>query len=66
MEHETVPAYVIDKNPTNFGHTIIINVGTDQGVHANMPVISGDGLVGVVISSTRNTAKVSPIVDPRN
>ena len=64
QEYETVPAYVIDKNVTNLSETIIINVGSNQGVHANMPVISGEGLVGFVISSTSNTAKVAPIIDP--
>ena len=63
-EYETVPAYVIDKNVTNLSETIVINVGTAHGVYANMPVISGEGLVGFVISSTRNTAKVAPIIDP--
>jgi|GEM_PF-4187760 len=64
QEYETVAAHVINKNITNLSETIIINVGTDQGVHANMPVISGEGLVGVVLSSTNNTAKVAPIIDP--
>jgi len=64
QEYETVPAYVIDKNVTNLSETIVINVGSDQGVHANMPVIAAEGLVGFVISSTRTTSKVAPIIDP--
>ncbi|MCL2354951.1 MAG: rod shape-determining protein MreC [Oscillospiraceae bacterium] len=64
QEYETVPAYIIDKSISNLSDTFVINVGSNQGVQANMPVISGEGLVGFTISSTRNTAKVAPIIDP--
>lgn len=63
-EYQTVPAYIIDKNVTNLSESFVINVGTDDGVYANMPVIAGEGLVGFVLSSTKKTAKVQPIIDP--
>jgi len=63
-EYETVPAYIIDKNITNLSDTFVINVGTDDGVYSSMPVIASEGLVGFVISSTKTTAKVQPIIDP--
>jgi rod shape-determining protein MreC len=62
-EYTTVPAYIIDKNISNLSDTFVINVGTDDGVKENMPVIAGEGLVGVVVSSTRNTSKIRPIID---
>ena len=61
-EYTTVGAYIINKNTSNLSETFVINVGTEQGVTVNMPVISNDGLVGYVISSTSNTAKVQPII----
>ena len=64
QEYETVPAYIIDKNVTNLSDVFVINAGRNQGVYANMPVISGEGLVGFIASSTDNTAKVAPIIDP--
>lgn len=62
-EYTTVPAYVINKDISNYNDTIIINVGTNDGIEVNMPVISEKGLVGHVISVTSSTAKVQTIVD---
>ena len=42
---------------------MVINVGSDDGVSPNMPVITTEGLVGYVISVTSKTAKIEPIVD---
>lgn len=62
-EYTTVPAYVIDKDTSNYSKTIIINIGKNDGIEVNMPVISNKGLVGHVISVTSSTAKVQTIVD---
>ena len=61
--YTTVPAYIIDKDTSNLSRTIVINVGSKDGVSTNMTVISATGLVGHVISVTENTAKVQTIVD---
>lgn len=62
-EYNTVPAYVIDRDVSNYSSNIIINVGSDQGVEKDMTVIADKGLVGHVTSVTSNTAKVQVIVD---
>ena len=62
-EYETIPGYVINKDISNYSDTIIINLGTKDGVDVNMPVISDQGLVGHIISVTNSTAKVQTIVD---
>lgn len=62
-EYETVAAYIISKNISNLSDVFIINVGTSNGVYANMAVMGKDGLVGHVISATDKTAKVQPIID---
>ncbi len=62
-EFQTVPAYVINKDISNYNDTIIINVGSKDGVEINMPVISEKGLVGHIISVTESTAKVETIID---
>ena len=64
IEYNTVPAYVINKDISNLSYIIVINVGKDDGIKENMPVISGDGLVGYIISASDKTAKVQTIVDP--
>ena len=56
-DYTTVPADVINSS------TIIINVGSDDGIKEEMTVIADSGLVGHIISVTNNTAKVQTIVD---
>lgn len=62
-EYETIPGYVINNDISNYSDTIIINLGSKDGVDVNMPVISDQGLVGHIISVTNSTAKVQTIVD---
>ena len=62
-EYTTVPAYVIERSISNYEKIVVINAGSEDGIEANMPVISESGLVGYVISSTKDTAKVQTIID---
>ncbi len=62
-EYSTIPAYIINKDISNFSNIIVINVGSNDGVQTNMTVISEAGLVGHVISVTKHTAKVQTIID---
>lgn len=62
-EYKTVPAYIINKDISNLSNTMVINVGTDNGIDVNMPVITSEGLVGYTISVTNKTAKIQPIID---
>ena len=59
----TMPASVINKDNSNYSNVIIINVGSNDGIKENMPVISNEGLVGHVISVTNTTAKVQTLLD---
>ena len=62
-DYESIPGYVINKEISNFGNTLIINVGQKDGIEPNMTVISDKGLVGYIISTTNNTSKVQTIID---
>lgn len=62
-DYQTIPAYVIDRSSSNYSKTIIINIGESNGIKPNMTVIADEGLVGYVISTTKNTAKVQTIID---
>ena len=62
--YEAIPAYVINKDISNYSSTLIINVGKKDGIEKNMTVIADKGLVGHIISVTENTAKVQVIIDP--
>ena len=63
QSYKTTPAYVINRDITNYSKTIVINVGKNDGIEVNMTVIADEGLVGNVISVTSNTAKVQTIID---
>lgn len=62
-EYKTVPAYVINKDISNYSKTIIINVGKKDGIEENMTVIADEGLVGYVISVNDSTSKIRTIID---
>ena len=62
-EYNTIPGYVINKDISNYSKTIVINIGSDDGVKENMTVIGNEGLVGHVVSVTSSTAKVQTIID---
>lgn len=62
-EYTTVPAYVINKDISNYNDVIIINAGSNDGIDVNMAVISDKGLVGHVIAVTPTNAKVQTIID---
>ena len=57
-EYQTIPAYIINRDISNYNNIVIINVGEDDGIKINMPVIANNGLVGHIISVTKETAKV--------
>lgn len=59
-----VGAQVVAYGPAqSFSRTVTIDAGTAAGVHADMTVLSADGLVGRVVRSDRATATVLLVVD---
>lgn len=59
-----VPASVVAMGPAqSFSRTVTIDAGTTSGVHPDMTVLNGDGLVGRVIRADRSTATVLLLVD---
>lgn len=65
-EFTTKPAYIIQRDFSNFSNVITINLGKNEGINVNMTVISEKGLVGHIISVTDTTAKVQTIIDTSN
>ncbi len=64
--YEQATGRVIARSPTIWYSSVTIDVGSDDGVRVNDPVIDGDGLVGSVASATGSTAQVSLITDPQS
>jgi len=60
----TVAARAVALAPSNFEWTITIDVGADDGVERNMPVVNGQGLVGRVIQVGATSARVLLAIDP--
>jgi rod shape-determining protein MreC len=61
--YEPVTGRVIARSPTVWNSTIAIDVGSGDGVRVDDPVISGDGLVGVVASTEGGSSQVTLITD---
>jgi len=61
---KTTAATVIGRDGSNFQQSIVIDIGTKEGVRKDMPVIGGEGLVGRVIQASSSTSTVLLIVDP--
>ena len=63
-QNEYKAAQVIGRDPNPFVHYIIINRGSDDGLRVGMPVVSAEGLVGVINAVIPNAARVQLITDP--
>jgi len=61
--YEPVTGRVIARSPTVWNSTVTIDVGSGDGVKVDDPVISGDGLVGLVASTQGGSAQVTLITD---
>ncbi len=61
--YKTVGANIIAKDLGNWFNVFNIDRGTADKVKINTPVISASGVVGKVVSSSMNSAKVLSIID---
>jgi rod shape-determining protein MreC len=61
--YEPVTGRVIARSPTVWFADVTIDVGGDDGVEVNDPVINGDGLVGKVAAVTGGSAQVALLAD---
>jgi rod shape-determining protein MreC len=64
-EIKSVPARVIARDPSVWFNTITINRGSTAGVAVNMPVVTGGGIVGRVITVSPFAAQVMLITDEK-
>lgn len=61
---KTTAATVIGRDSSNFQQSLVIDIGTEDGVAKDMPVVGGEGLVGRIIQASASTSTVLLIVDP--
>lgn len=59
-------ARVIGRNPSQWFASVVINRGRDDGVKTGMVVINSYGLVGKIVSVSKNSAVVRLLTDPNS
>src|SRR6185503_17607660 len=64
-EIKNVPARVIARDPSVWFNTITINRGSSSGVAVNMPVVTGGGIVGRVITVSPWASQVMLLTDEK-
>jgi rod shape-determining protein MreC len=57
-------ANVIGRDPSAFLSYIVIDLGSDAGLARDMPVVTNQGLVGVIVELNCCAAKVRLVTDP--
>ena len=57
--YETIPAYIISKDISNYSSIFVINAGKNDGIDVNMTVIADEGLVRICNISYRYNSKSS-------
>ena len=62
---KSVPARVIARDPSVWFNTITINRGSSSGIAINMPVVTGGGIVGRVITVGPWSSQVMLITDEK-
>lgn len=62
-DFDSIAAEVIGRPGAAFTQAIVIAAGTDSGLRLNDPVITGDGLAGLVTRVASNTARVQLLTD---
>ena len=63
LSYRTIAAPVIARDPSGVLKTIVIGVGTDQGVKVDQIVLSEQGVVGRISEAGSNYAKVLLVTD---
>jgi len=61
-----VSARLVSSSPTSARRFVVLNAGSWQGVERGQPVLGPDGLIGQVVESGPNTARVLLLTDPES
>jgi rod shape-determining protein MreC len=63
-DYKAVNVAVIAPPSGPFSHSLTVEAGSSSGIRLNSPVVSGDGLVGIVSNVFPHTAEVTLLTDP--
>jgi len=62
----TLTAEIVGKDPSLWFRTLTINRGSSDGIQKGMPVVTVEGVVGQVLTSSPNYSKVLLATDPNS
>ncbi len=60
------PAQVVGMDVSPWFHSVLVDRGRSDGVHAGMPVVTEDGVVGVVTATSPNAARTLLLLDAQS
>jgi rod shape-determining protein MreC len=63
LANELIPARVVSRDPLNFAQAVSLDIGSDQGVREDHPVVTWRGLVGRVIEVQPASSRVLLVTD---
>jgi rod shape-determining protein MreC len=63
FEVPMLPTELVGRDVSPWFHSVLLDRGRGDGVRSGMPVISGDGLVGLVVATSRTAAKTKLLLD---
>lgn len=63
IDRPALPARVVSEDVSRWARTIVIDKGTEAGIHEGLPVVVAEGVVGRVIKTALNSARVLLITD---
>ena len=66
QDFRAINAAVISFPSGAFSQQVVIDAGSDSGIHLNTPVVSADGLVGKVTQVGHTTSVVTLLTDPNS
>ncbi len=64
-DYTLLPAEIVRHEPLEDFGGFVMNIGENQGVKINAPVVTGEGLVGVVTETSADACRVTTILSPK-
>ncbi len=66
LKPPSITAQIIGRDPSLWFRTLIIDRGSAEGIATGMPVLTVEGVVGQILETSRNSAKVILAHDPNS
>jgi rod shape-determining protein MreC len=63
-DYESVTTRVISRSPNPYSQRVLVAAGSNDGIARNDPVMTEDGLIGLVTEVTPSVSQVTLLIDP--